>query len=167
MRRNLPSVLLLAAVLFVGGLAPATAGGYGGYGHRGHAHHGGHYGGYYGGSYHHYDDDDDAAVALGVGILFGALLGHAFSQPSERHDYDAPAHYHRPPARVPYAMEPRVVVSRETASLIAPYPEGSCLQAREYQTQVQIQGRAVGAYGIACLQADGSWRRGPARIAPE
>lgn len=33
-----------------------------------------------------------------------------------------------------------------------------CLQQREYQTEIYIDGKAVPAYGTACLQADGSWR---------
>ena len=34
----------------------------------------------------------------------------------------------------------------------------SCLQRREYQTEIVIDGRTVPAYGTACLQADGSWK---------
>lgn len=34
----------------------------------------------------------------------------------------------------------------------------SCLQIREYQTEIVIGGRSVPAYGDACLQADGSWK---------
>jgi hypothetical protein len=33
-----------------------------------------------------------------------------------------------------------------------------CLQTREYQTEIVIDGQPVPAYGTACLQADGSWR---------
>lgn len=33
-----------------------------------------------------------------------------------------------------------------------------CLQQREYQTEIFIDGKAVPAYGTACLEADGSWR---------
>ena len=42
----------------------------------------------------------------------------------------------------------------------------SCQMIREYQTQVVVGGRAVEAYGDACLQADGSWRLGPPKIPP-
>ena len=34
----------------------------------------------------------------------------------------------------------------------------SCLQVREYQTEIVVGGRSVPAYGDACLQADGSWQ---------
>jgi hypothetical protein len=33
-----------------------------------------------------------------------------------------------------------------------------CLQTREYQTEIVIDGQSVPAYGTACLQADGSWK---------
>jgi surface antigen len=33
-----------------------------------------------------------------------------------------------------------------------------CLQTREYQTEIVIDGQPVPAYGTACLQADGSWK---------
>lgn len=33
-----------------------------------------------------------------------------------------------------------------------------CLQLREYQTQITVDGEAVPAWGTACLQADGSWK---------
>jgi len=43
----------------------------------------------------------------------------------------------------------------------------SCLQEREYQTTVIVNGDEVDAYGTACLQPDGSWMRGPARLVPD
>lgn len=46
-----------------------------------------------------------------------------------------------------------------------PPPVDSCLQEREYQTRINIDGRSVPAYGTACLQPDGTWRRGPAQLA--
>ena len=38
-------------------------------------------------------------------------------------------------------------------------PDASCLQVREYQTEIVIGGKTVPAYGDACLQADGSWQQ--------
>ena len=38
----------------------------------------------------------------------------------------------------------------------------SCLQVREYQTTITVGGQTVPAYGQSCLQADGSWKLGPA-----
>ena len=40
-----------------------------------------------------------------------------------------------------------------------------CLQTREYQTEIVIDGRYVPAYGQACLQADGSWKMISAPVA--
>jgi len=47
-----------------------------------------------------------------------------------------------------------------------PLPPG-CRMIREYQTRVAVGGKYVDAYGDACLQADGSWKRGPAKIVPD
>jgi len=38
-------------------------------------------------------------------------------------------------------------------------PDASCLQVREYQTEIVIGGKTVPAYGDACLQPDGSWKK--------
>ncbi|MGF1605485.1 MAG: hypothetical protein ACFB22_04035 [Rhodothalassiaceae bacterium] len=46
------------------------------------------------------------------------------------------------------------------------FAPGECLQIREYQTVVIVGGEEVDAYGDACLQPDGSWLRGPAKIDP-
>jgi hypothetical protein len=37
-------------------------------------------------------------------------------------------------------------------------PVASCLQVREYQTEIVVGGKTVPAYGDACLQPDGSWQ---------
>ena len=37
--------------------------------------------------------------------------------------------------------------------------QGDCLMVREYQTKITVDGMNVEAYGDACLQPDGSWRR--------
>jgi hypothetical protein len=46
-------------------------------------------------------------------------------------------------------------------------PDASCLQVREYQTEVVIGGKTVPAYGDACLQPDGSWQKISGPIAAE
>ncbi len=43
---------------------------------------------------------------------------------------------------------------------------GDCLMVREYQTKITVDGKNVDAYGDACLQTDGSWRRGPPKPVP-
>ena len=56
---------------------------------------------------------------------------------------------------------PRIAHVRQHATL----PLG-CLMIREYQTRIIIGGREVEAYGDACMQPDGSWRRGPPKLVP-
>jgi hypothetical protein len=56
-----------------------------------------------------------------------------------------------PPAAAVYSADP-----------MAPGMEGApgCLVVREYTTEIEVGGDAVEGYGYACLQADGSWKRG-------
>ncbi len=61
--------------------------------------------------------------------------------------------------------QPQVDYQRQPAPTPAPLPPG-CRMTREYQTRVAVGGKYVDAYGDACLQADGSWKRGPAKIVP-
>lgn len=131
---------------------------------------GGYYGGHYGGYKHHGHhkyDSGDVGLALGFGLLFGTVLGHAMSQPRDDYYY-APRRY--PPPRYQrhyYEYEqPRVVYREVVPSYRTTAPSSRCLQEREYQTTVVIDGKAVDAYGTACLQPDGSWRRGAAKLAP-
>ena len=44
------------------------------------------------------------------------------------------------------------------------YSDSTCLQEREYQTTVVVGGKNVPAYGTACLQPDGSWKRDRAQL---
>jgi surface antigen len=112
--------------------------------------------------HHGHRHDGDAGVALGAGLIFGMLLGSAIENSYERR-YREPAYYGPPPG---YRPAPRVVYD-EPSVTIAQRPAGACLQEREYQTKVVVNGRKVDAYGIACLQPDGSWHQGPAQLVPE
>ncbi len=40
----------------------------------------------------------------------------------------------------------------------APAAQETCLQEREYQTEIVIDDEVLPAYGTACLQQDGSWK---------
>ncbi len=60
-------------------------------------------------------------------------------------------------------VQPQVDYQRQPAP--APLPP-ECRMTREYQTRVVVGGEYVEAYGDECLQADGSWKRGPAKIVP-
>ncbi len=168
MRYQMKSISIFIAALCLGVNTAFAGGYYGGYsrGHHGYKHYG-----------HHHKHDGDVGLALGFGLLFGTLLGHALSEPRYGYDrsyYDAPRTYRRygPPRyydlpRHEY-RRPRVIY-REHRSPAQRYMEspGRCLQEREYRTKVVIDGREVDAYGTACLQPDGSWRRGAAKQVPD
>ena len=96
-----------------------------------------------------YDDDDNGEKFL-LGLLFGGIAGYAISQHNDQQQA-----YESYPVRDPgYASDGYTAGG------------GSCLQQREYQNKVIVGGRTVDAYGTACLQPDGSWRYGPAELAP-
>jgi hypothetical protein len=91
----------------------------------------------------------------------------------------APTIYAPPPARrfqprvaQPRVAQPRVAqlapraIPRALARAQSQFPAG-CLMIREYRTQIRHNGRAVEAYGDKCLQADGTWIKGVARLVPE
>jgi hypothetical protein len=50
----------------------------------------------------------------------------------------------------------------DSVAPVAPGTQGTpgCLVVREYTTEIEVGGEAVEGYGYACLQADGSWKRG-------
>ena len=105
------------------------------HGHRKYGH--GYGGGYDYGSNYYYDDDDDEKLL--IGLVVGGILGYALNE-SQQDDGDFYDNSYAP---------------AETAR----YNNGTCLQEREYQTTVLVGGRKVDAYGTACLQPDGSWKR--------
>ncbi len=65
----------------------------------------------------------------------------------------------RPAARP--APSPAATPVRQRATL-----PPDCLMIREYQTRIVVGGQEVEAYGDACMQPDGSWRRGPPKPVP-
>ena len=161
---------LVAAIMTLSLVVPsaAFAGGGHSYGHgNGHKyghykkpsyrHHGG--GNYYRGGYgkhvtkYKYDHDNDGEKLL-IGLLVGGLVGYAIGD--SRNDGSQHEHY------APAAAPPREGYSRTQYNSTG---DGTCLQEREYTNKVIIGGKTVDAYGSACLQPDGSWRYGPARLA--
>lgn len=139
------AVVLLTVGLFAGTAAYAD----GGYARGGfHRFHHDYYRGY-----DRHDHGGDALAGLVIGMLLGSALSQSYSRPYTAY---APPAYAYPPPPVPPPVR------------YAPAPAanaGTCLEVREYWTTVTIGGRRVQAYGPACLQPDGSWRRGPARLA--
>jgi hypothetical protein len=160
--RTLPRAAVLATLLLAVSTASADD------------RHSGHYRGHYGG---HYDYDSFAwGLSLGYPSPYGGAYGPAYGyypgyayppglggsigigySSWGHHDnlglslslplYVGPRYAPPPPPVLVPAPQP---VSRQT-------PAG-CLQAREYQTEIVIDGQAVPAWGQACLQADGSWK---------
>jgi hypothetical protein len=94
---------------------------------------------------HNSNDDEKLIYGLLVGGLFGYVIGNAYQDNYPRQQYV-------PPAPPPRAYQPR------------PDPASACLQEREYQMTVIVGGKEAQAYGTACLQPDGSWYRGPAKV---
>jgi hypothetical protein len=115
---------------------------YDGHHYRGHK-------GYSGNTYkYYYDDDDDEDLLIGLAV--GGVLGYALNSAQHPQRYET-----APPPPRPYR-------NAYPADESYNYSGDTCLQEREYTTTVQIGGRNVEAYGTACLQPDGSWKRGPA-----
>lgn len=104
------------------------------------------YGDHYGPRVYRDRGDDRLLLGLVVGGLVGYALNNA--QHAGTTYYDAPRTY-------PQAY----AATADTYS----NSDSSCLQEREYTTTVRVGGRNVEAYGTACLQPDGSWKRGPAQ----
>lgn len=93
-------------------------------------------------------DGDD----LLIGLVVGGILGYAINSAQQSNiDYN----------RYPPSAQPNAYPATDSYS----YSDSSCLQEREYTTTVRVGGRNVEAYGTACLQPDGSWKRGPAEMA--
>lgn len=128
---------------------------------RGYSHGGGYYhnGGYYHGKHygkhkhkhHNGNDGEKWLIGLLVGGLAGYTIGHSRQARAAEYDYP-PA----PAATGTGYSTPPVVTTSHT---------DTCLQEREYQTKVIVGGRTVDAYGTACLQPDGSWRRDVPQLA--
>jgi len=140
-------LLTLVVTAMTSGLAtPSLAGGYDRHDHRKSYQHGHskHAPAPVYRNHRRYNSNDDEKLIYGllVGGLFGYVIGHQ-NQPV---DYSGPA-YTPPPVSYRYSN-----------------PNVSCLQEREYQMTVLVGGKEAQAYGTACLQPDGSWYRGPAKV---
>jgi len=124
--------------------------------HKGKSYSKGYYRGYPRGHKGYYKDhDDDDQEKLLIGLLVGGLVGYAIGNQPPAPDYGGTLYS-------PATPQPQVEVYPAPQYS---YGAGStCLQEREYQTKVIVGGKQVDAYGTACLQPDGSWRRGPAQL---
>lgn len=145
-------IALLAALVAGLGAQPSWADGNRGYKHGYGDRHGHPTYPYRGG--HHYrrhnsDDDEKLIYGLLVGGLFGYVIGNANQVEYNRPSYTPPEARYTPPPAPAYSYSE---------------PASTCLQEREYQMKVIVGGKQADAYGTACLQPDGSWYRGPARV---
>lgn len=95
--------------------------------------------------------------------------GHPGYRKSWRHHHHPRHHARRvfPPHHWPYggprhwSPPPRVILvepPREVATRAPSQPKPYC---REFQKQIIIDGRTEQAYGVACLQPDGTWKIQP------
>lgn len=105
---------------------------------------------------HHYRHDDDDDENLLIGLVVGGVLGYALNSAQHSGAYASGDRYY-PRAETNAYPADEGSYSYDTAG-------GTCLQEREYQTTVVVGGRNVPAYGTACLQPDGSWKREPAQL---
>jgi hypothetical protein len=142
------TALAAIAVAVLGGLSlsqPAAAGGRS------------HYRGHHDDRGHHYGRRGHRGHGSRVIVTFGhGGVGY-------RHGYRRrPAYTFRyravRPVVVYRAYTPPVVVQTAPVVVRAAPPPADGQYCREYVRTVTIDGRAVEAYGTACLQPDGSWR---------
>jgi hypothetical protein len=120
---------------------------------------------YYSGRNQHRGSGDTVVLGIGLGILGLALATAATSKknrPLENRDWNSPDRSYQfdPPARY---QEPDYDADSPAEN---DFVDSSCLQTREYQTSIRIDGNTVRAYGNACLQPDGSWLKGPPSAVP-
>ncbi len=169
----------VAALALAGAALTAHADGF----HRNHGSYGNYdgYGDYYGDGYghrHHDDDGAGTAIAVGVGIIGLVAIASALSN---QHKQERIEHYPagtnsgnggwynpdtdsgRSAQNYPTPSGPRYA-NNDRFSDGNSFDPSSCRQTREYQTKVTIGGRTENAYGTACLQADGTWLRGPLSV---
>lgn len=108
----------------------------------------------YGGSYYSGHGGHGGEVALGIltgGLLFYALTAN---QRNTRTVYVQQQPVYAQPVQQQQVAQPQNL-------------DSSCLQVREYQTTITVGNQTVPAYGQSCLQADGSWKLGPAIPEPD
>jgi hypothetical protein len=100
-----------------------------------------------------------SSIGFGYSSGYGGGFGDAYSLSFSLPLYIGPSYPPVYPAPIPAAMPANVPANAGAPpqSLSRQAPPG-CLQTREYQTEIVIDGQALPAYGTACLQADGSWR---------
>jgi len=106
--------------------------------------------------HYRYNNNNNSEVILG--ILAGGLLFSAMAVNQRGHDT-----VYVPQQRV-YIQPPQQQWTQKQPVLLQ---DSSCLQTREYQTNITVGGQTVPAYGQSCLQPDGTWKLGTAIPEPD
>jgi hypothetical protein len=178
-------IILITSCLIAGlgaGVSPSQADGYNGhrqYGGHGDRHRSGHgyrsayrhgYGpgyGYRPGYRRGYSYSLGYGYSPGYGYDYGYGWGIGYGYSGGHHGrhgssfdlfFSAPLYlgpsYYPQPATV---IVPHTIGAPPQPAGIAPATP-TCQQTREYQTEITVGDEVVPAYGMACLQADGSWK---------
>jgi hypothetical protein len=95
---------------------------------------------------------------------------HGYPYHTHRHRhvlYRLPSHRYVPHSHTRTLPAAAPQAAKRTLQAAPPPPARNCLMIREYQTVITIDGKQLDAYGDACMQPDGSWRRGPPKAVPE
>ena len=155
MKRLLTPMAVCAIALCLNAVAPSAGLAGGSFGHKHHFGHGHHFRQlYFYGYAHYYGPRHYYAYKDYYLPYYITPYWTGYAQP--RGQYIQPqVTYVQPIVDYQRAVPPRF-----------PLPPG-CRMIREYQTRVAVGGKYVDAYGDACLQANGSWKRGPAKIVPD
>lgn len=97
---------------------------------------------------------------LALGLLTGGLLFYALTANQRSSSYDRRTVYVQ--QQPVYVQPPQSQWVQQRRPAQPQNLDSSCLQVREYQTTITVGNQSVPAYGQSCLQADGSWKLGPA-----
>ena len=97
---------------------------------------------------------------VALGLLTGGLLFYALTANQRSSNYDRRTVYVQ--QQPVYAQQPQSQWVQQRRPAQPQNLDSSCLQVREYQTTITVGNQSVPAYGQSCLQADGSWKLGPA-----
>ncbi|MBL4800469.1 MAG: hypothetical protein JKY45_01160 [Emcibacter sp.] len=114
---------------------------------------------YYYGKRHHNRHHNSHGGDVALGVLTGGLLFYALTANQRRNTETIYVQQQQPVYVQPAQQQ---WTGRQPVQVI----NNSCLQVREYQTTITVGGQTVPAYGQSCLQADGSWKLGPATPEP-
>jgi hypothetical protein len=132
-------------------------------------------------SRHHHHDDNGTALGIGLGVVGLALvLGAVNSGKNKNRDeryerrddrYDKDGWYRGEGSRNDDGRwnnpDGDWAYSGGTRNAYSQFNANDCVQTREFQTRVTVDGRSRVAFGTTCLLRNGQWVQGPSQLAPE